>query len=140
MTQWLKKQGGKVVIQNHSHYQHILENFATNDDYITASNRDPSKTFTLAHNQFSHMDRAEFNEFRHADANRQYYQSHAKGTSLLEIHGHGPDSSSSGNGRQRSLMELPDSVDWLQVPGVVTPVKEQGICAACYAFAALGDV
>ena len=35
----------------------------------------------------------------------------------------------------RSLAELPESFDWRDVPGALSPIKSQGSCGSCYSFA-----
>ncbi|KAL7670880.1 hypothetical protein ACOME3_005796 [Neoechinorhynchus agilis] len=43
------------------------------------------------------------------------------------------------NGLLKIQMDLPDSLDWRQ-RGIISPVKDQGICGSCYAFTTIGSI
>ena len=44
-----------IVVNDGSHFIHLLNNFADNDDIITNHNSNENNTFELGHNQYSHM-------------------------------------------------------------------------------------
>ena len=133
---WTTSYSSPDLIQNYSHYSHVLENFATNEDFITETNK-RNLSYRLGHNSFSHMDRLEWRSFRESSAD------FVKPAAQQLTQGHKPRSLG------RRLPDLPAKVNWLNVKGigmhvigismlhcisavccmltVVTPVKQQGL-------------
>jgi len=92
--------------------------FEHNLQEIRSHNANPSKTWFMAVNKFTDMSSEDFKA------------SHLGRLPRLD------ESNFVGEFSASSIEGLPDSVDWRNKAGVVTGVKDQGDCGACWAFSA----
>ena len=110
-----------ITANNGSRFINMLSNFANNDDIIETHNAKKGVTYTLGHNQFSHMSFDEFKAYVRLGLDEPVPETVAD--IVLEAN--------------QNFSALPTSVDW-STKGAVTGVKDQGNCGSCWSFSATG--
>ncbi|KAL7481940.1 hypothetical protein ACHAW6_007621 [Cyclotella cf. meneghiniana] len=112
-----------------------LENHA-----LIESHNSKQSTFNLSHNAFSDMTFAEFQKIMNLHVPAQLTKTkfnfnHAsKEDAAKKLRG---DVSSTATSRKLNAND--DSLDWASM-GLVGPVRNQGLCGACWAFSAVGAI
>lgn len=97
-----------------------LEIFRQNARYIDSFNANGNRKYKLVVNRFADLSDE---EFRAVYGGLSQKPNHA-----VNIAG--------GSFKHNNASDLPSSVDWRDL-GAVTPVKDQGVCGCCWAFAAV---
>mmetsp|Transcript_30342 Transcript_30342/g.52558 ORF Transcript_30342/g.52558 Transcript_30342/m.52558 type:complete len:298 (+) Transcript_30342:74-967(+) len=111
-------------------------------------------SFTLGHNEFSDMTHAEFRErMRLGEFETDLVMREGKEFKFLEFNEEEEENSAITNSRLRGPAEsaterklqsttaatTTDEKDWHQ-KGLMGPIRNQGICGACWAFSAIGSI
>lgn len=116
---WMQKYG--MQFKDGTEFAHRLKIFAAADDLIDQHNAG-NYTYTMGHNQFSHMTWEEFVEYNHLD------NSLPEKLRNIEIVGYHD---------AKEGVQVPSSWDW-STQGAVTPIKDQGSCGSCWSFSTTG--
>ncbi|XVF87353.1 hypothetical protein PTKIN_Ptkin18bG0113200 [Pterospermum kingtungense] len=114
------------VYENQSEKDRRFKIFKDNLEYIENFNNAGNKTYKLDINEFADLTHDEF-----LAAHTGYMKRNNPTTTTT--------SSSSASFRYETVTDVPTSLDWRQ-QGAVTPVKNQGQCGCCWAFATVAAV
>lgn len=108
----------KVQATSGDHFAKMIQNFANNEDAIAAHNA-KNLSWTMGHNQFSHMTAEEWSAYVRLGLKK-------------------PENEP-GLPQELSTEANPATVDWRN-SGAVTAVKDQKSCGSCWAFSTTGAI
>lgn len=110
-----------MTFEDREEFIHRFQIFKHNDDLIEAHNA-AGLSWTMGHNQFSHLTSEEFRKQVGLDRSLpEFIKSRHSGMNPVHVE--------SGS--------VPTSVDWVTA-GAVTAVKDQGSCGSCWSFSTTG--